>query len=799
MRYYVHYDGAQDHTWVYVCEETKDECVRDLCCAFLKDYQTMFPGVPFVAVPEDVSLVDDNGSALAMDTKPTELEDRSDVFITLLREPMPLAPLAAAAAPSPTAAVPAAAKTKAAVAGGTDPVLIQKHLGAISLAKDSQSSGNLRKARDQYQASLNALKSLGTQLEPLHPVWPLRQICTQQLGVIYSHNKFWDQSMEYFAAAVDIAERAREATAFTKPKDNAVNAREVARLLQFLGQSHYGLQDYSAASTVFGRALTLLRGLPAKVNKEQSAKTQMQDLKIWLARTLYALQSVGDNKQIALGLFEGSLKDNDDHIDTLAYYSLIAIDHGQVYQAIPYLLRALVQCSKDGAAVTHETTRVVCTTLASVVKDPKGVKALLTELHSAATSPSALIFLAQTIKDYGAVQSSIALYEKAAKNPLAEADKKCNMVLNIVHTHEVRYQYQDAFNWFKSYLADHPLERIGTFDPACVYDAIKGLVDIFDLKLRRGTSQHCPAYMAPPVIFDAKKVQVHVPGSKPEAKRADTKPYSPAELSLLAICFTAVKILYVCGALQVIPHLVSLLEPLRLHRELHLTTIRNEHAYYSCVSQALHSVPFPLYPAGSAPEAIFVVGDSHCLSSAWQRLEVGGRSYLLTPKLVTGLKCWHLRDDCKFYTRRNFECAMRSIPDGSTVIFNFGEIDCREGLLVAVEKCKYETIEEGIEKCINVYTKTLEDLVKAKKLRAYIHPVVPVLDITRPTVKHFNSVLAPRVKRSKVLQWLDFFDQLLLPDGTFDTQYSLDGTHLHPAYVKLVQGALQTPHKALPL
>ena len=26
---------------------------------------------------------------------------------------------------------------------------------------------------------------------------------------------------------------------------------------------------------------------------------------------------------------------------------------------------------------------------------------------------------------------------------------------------------------------------------------------------------------------------------------------------------------------------------------------------------------------------------------------------------VTGLKCWHLRDDCQFYTRRNFEFAMR--------------------------------------------------------------------------------------------------------------------------------------------
>lgn len=32
-----------------------------------------------------------------------------------------------------------------------------------------------------------------------------------------------------------------------------------------------------------------------------------------------------------------------------------------------------------------------------------------------------------------------------------------------------------------------------------------------------------------------------------------------------------------------------------------------------------------------------------------------------------------------------------------------GEIDCREGLLVAVEKCKYESIEEGIDVGVDVY------------------------------------------------------------------------------------------------
>jgi hypothetical protein len=34
--------------------------------------------------------------------------------------------------------------------------------------------------------------------------------------------------------------------------------------------------------------------------------------------------------------------------------------------------------------------------------------------------------------------------------------------------------------------------------------------------------------------------------------------------------------------------------------------------------------------------------------------------------------------------------VMPAVPRKAEVIFCFGEIDCREGLLVAVEKCRYE-------------------------------------------------------------------------------------------------------------
>lgn len=46
---------------------------------------------------------------------------------------------------------------------------------------------------------------------------------------------------------------------------------------------------------------------------------------------------------------------------------------------------------------------------------------------------------------------------------------------------------------------------------------------------------------------------------------------------------------------------------------------------------------------------------------------------------------------------------MRKVPNGSAVVFVLGEIDCREGILVAVEKLRYETAEEGAEHTIGIF------------------------------------------------------------------------------------------------
>lgn len=180
--------------------------------------------------------------------------------------------------------------------------------------------------------------------------------------------------------------------------------------------------------------------------------------------------------------------------------------------------------------------------------------------------------------------------------------------------------------------------------------------------------------------------------------------YNDVELDLLALYFTVVKILYLQGSLSILPLFLNILEPLRLQSEkpLHETSIRNEHAYYQEVAHVLSyrcenavfgirqeipvegsskfyaladplsadlSTRFPSMAnlAIGALEPLYILGDSHCLPAAWSVVNVRGKPRLLVPKLVTGVKQWHLRSDGNFYPKVHFRNMIESIPDNAEV------------------------------------------------------------------------------------------------------------------------------------
>jgi tetratricopeptide (TPR) repeat protein len=831
-RYYIHIANATEklpaHTYVFAIDgEEVKHSVQHVVDEFCKDYSKKYNINIIADSAADECITNQNGDEIRENSLITSaLEDRDDVFVKVKVHPT-VNEAYKKAEPNSKVFNKADLDRLRAQQNANNPnhissnnmsqltqlmggVNSDNYASELQKARDFRLQGKIKSSREIYLTVLNSAQSNLQNNLPERNV--IIQICNQELGLIALQNKHYSKAKTYFSVATDLAEKAYNKLS---PADQQLQLADIALLFSLLGQCYFGLKDYDSAEEIFEKTVNLLKANLNSNDKSNPVVIALQDNEVWLARTLY---SGGDNhaRNRAISIYERIVAQNEQHIAALTFYAKIALDLGRGRDAIPYFLRALITIQANNknpaAKIDSGLKDAVCGALAQVCGSEEGCKGLIAELHSAANNNSVLNFLAQTLKDYSAIDSALKLYETALNSSTSTQAERINTVLSYVHTLEVAYKYSEAFSAVKIFLKNNSTLKIANYSVANFYNAIKTVNDIADNRLKQGTAPGCAAYSPIPPIFDEGFCQVLGntsinPRTGQVVQRKDNKspdkPYNPDELNVLALLFTCVKILYCLGALQVIPELVSQLEPLRLDRELHLTLIRNEHAYYSTISQLARKIPFPIpvltaeSKHSSNDKVIYVVGDSHCLSSAWQGLTINSAEYVLYPKLVTGTKCWHLRPDCKFYTHANYLAALASIPANSSVIFVFGEIDCREGLIVAVEKCKYERIEQGIELATDVYVKELENITKAKKLKSFVHPIVPVLDITRPVVKQFNAILVEKVKKSAQagsgIQYLDFFEDLLTGESheQFNlNQYGLDGTHMSPSYVPLLEREL---------
>eukprot|EP00976_Prorocentrum_cordatum_P069941 1179745-Prorocentrum_minimum.AAC.1 len=58
-----------------------------------------------------------------------------------------------------------------------------------------------------------------------------------------------------------------------------------------------------------------------------------------------------------------------------------------------------------------------------------------------------------------------------------------------------------------------------------------------------------------------------------------------------------------------------------------------------------------------------------------------------------------------FYPKIQFLNSMKALPRGPQVVMAFGEIDCREGILLSVNRDRYKDIQEGIQVTVGIYVK----------------------------------------------------------------------------------------------
>ncbi|XP_077987691.1 uncharacterized protein LOC144442265 isoform X2 [Glandiceps talaboti] len=577
-------------------------------------------------------------------------------------------------------------------------------------AKKYLEESNCRKAREIYEKALEENPKCKEALIGMYRVYRRAGRITEALDYIKKADEFYPHSY---------------------------------KINQMLGDTYLEIRQGRDALLAF---TTCMR------SRDKMSKRRLHDIQVGLCRSF--LQA--GKKTEGLRSLQSLLRENLEHHKALLEYASMIYQRTSLAhkESITMVLTVITQSKgKDKQAIEL---------LIKLLRHQNGMKYLQSEIHDAWNSFTALSFLGNNLRDFGAIPEATKILQRAVdvepENP--------RPLLNLMHLYEVQNRHQEAVEMALLYLKENKSLNVA--------------------------GVQCSSFVP---LIECVKSDIYLNGASPGMSgivitvvHPEDRVYTDDELYLLAVLFTLVKILFIKGSTRLLHGINRLLDPCHKGRDLHLTLIRNEAAYYATISQLM---TINMYPLPQNPKFIYFASDSHCLTPAWRTIEYKGSPHTIHPLLATGCKIWHLRPEGVFYPKESFFSMMKVVPKRSTVIFNMGEIDCREGILFAVEKCKYDNMEDGIAKVIDIYLKVMKKLKSLYNLRIFVHPVNPVLDMTRTMVMRFNLALEEAVRSMPGLSWLDFVGELVSHDRKdLDPQYYLDQTHLHPSYLTLLEQAI---------
>jgi len=200
----------------------------------------------------------------------------------------------------------------------------------------------------------------------------------------------------------------------------------------------------------------------------------------------------------------------------------------------------------------------------------------------------------------------------------------------------------------------------------------------------------------------------------------------------------------------------------------------------------------------SYDDNIYIIGESHCLSSAHLIINLNDKQYKIVPYIITGCKIWHLISPYQNSYSKSFDILLNKATPNSITIMCFGEIDCRfnEGIMSFYRKNPEIDIELHIHQMILKYISLLRKKALEKQLDILVQGVpAPNVDLSNidqkeknsflDIVKYFNHQLKNECNKYDI-KFLDVYSLTANEFGTSNGLYHLDGHHLKPHYINLV-------------
>jgi Tfp pilus assembly protein PilF len=193
--------------------------------------------------------------------------------------------------------------------------------------------------------------------------------------------------------------------------------------------------------------------------------------------------------------------------------------------------------------------------------------------------------------------------------------------------------------------------------------------------------------------------------------------------------------------------------------------------------------------------ALYILGESHCLSPAWTTVMHGATAMPVVPRFVMGCKAWDLAGPGSHDMKNGVRIAMSGVPTQAPLLIAIGEIDCRlqAGIIPFVEKAGAD-LSATIAETVDGYVAFIANLATKRTGQTILQNIpCQFVDTNRwnteqqrhlqLVIEQFNLRL---LKQAKIhgLQVLDVHSMTHGSNGRASGDWHLDEHHLLPHYLQ---------------
>ncbi len=228
------------------------------------------------------------------------------------------------------------------------------------------------------------------------------------------------------------------------------------------------------------------------------------------------------------------------------------------------------------------------------------------------------------------------------------------------------------------------------------------------------------------------------------------------------------------------------------------SSAKNERVYWRYLSNILkwHENKFFGVKKGKKDKNLYVIGESHSLTSHHLCIQNSGINFFCSAKLIKGCKQWHLGNAFRNKYKYQFESIFFALPKHSYVLLAIGEIDCRLDTGIVAHKMKFpekqikEIISNTIENYLNYIVNNNSDYQHNITIQGVPCPNLDVRNYPEKNIRHLGEVIKifnyelKIQSKEKGFGFLDVHHLTNKGDGMSNGSWHIDDYHLSPEGMK---------------